>query len=1032
MDSFFDGKADGGVRGGRANKKRDPKKEDRAAFLARTQAQRESRQHTRQENHAATKLQAMFRRARDLTAARVDLGARLDAALGLPPADTWKHTSSLVRLICLARPAGPTRSEVLRAVTALTASLTTGSGDSSYARLGLLEHAGVVQLQLQRICGYVVAEMVQCRWTLQPRERQEEDVALLKALFVLTDSAQWKAAAGIPAAAKVCSELVGSLIIPAKSRRKSAGAAAAGSSNSTAAGGGGPVEQAATLRDGGLYASLRHVLCPDGGWKGSKGTAQAPLLWTLAIRPLTAGFPGGDARQVWVAFAFAKDILSIPAVVREMPPVLLTALLHQSVWPRVVFSLGTAAEIHPVGGAGAGGWLPEGRVLDVMCNLVELTDKAPVAGLQLLYLSALQRLVEALPGGALALPAHAPRLGQLAPLQAPKHVHWLLCGLGGEVVASGQTIADPSKRAGDTLAEGALKTLKYSDWVGAYREARSKRNSAGQPQFTEGITYFCTVYGLLLRAWPAGNIQMLNAMSFESPVHVALWAWLRATALLQAYIDTGAEQQLVGAVVFVFCRCYLHRLMVTDDTEFYDQQFPFPLAHLVDMALMLRQYVNRRFWAGEVEAGSVAARIAAAGGQEAAARELRQLHREAATGLLHQLYDRNARREFCPLDTWLQQGMKMDAFDISSTDGDSRTLVILREFPHVIPLRDRVRKFQDLIEQDRRAAVYPETHVKIRRQHVVEDGFSKLGGFRSELKGVVKVHFVNESGLDESGIDMGGLYKEFLTTLIERAFHPDYGLFRFSVEHQLYPNPYSHVVHNHLEYLAFLGRMLGKAMFDGIQMDLPFCGFFLSKLLGKHNYLDELPSLDPALHKNLMLLKNYEGDVADMCLDFTVTNDELGGGGVHELVPGGGALEVTASNRIQYIHLVADYRLNKQIRQQCQAFLRGFQDVIRVEWIRFFNPVELQLLISGERNGDFDVSDLRAHTVYSGGYLGAVDGTIRKFWKVVESLTPKEKSLLLKFVTSCPRAPLLGFQSLQVGEGCVLSCVWVWGLGFRV
>ena len=57
-----------------------------------------------------------------------------------------------------------------------------------------------------------------------------------------------------------------------------------------------------------------------------------------------------------------------------------------------------------------------------------------------------------------------------------------------------------------------------------------------------------------------------------------------------------------------------------------------------------------------------------------------------------------------------------------------------------------------LREQDRQASAWPETHVKIRRQHVVEDGFNKLGGYRSELKGVVKVHFVNESGLDESGI----------------------------------------------------------------------------------------------------------------------------------------------------------------------------------------------------------------------------------------------------------------------------------------
>ncbi|EKX32006.1 hypothetical protein GUITHDRAFT_121825 [Guillardia theta CCMP2712] len=355
----------------------------------------------------------------------------------------------------------------------------------------------------------------------------------------------------------------------------------------------------------------------------------------------------------------------------------------------------------------------------------------------------------------------------------------------------------------------------------------------------------------------------------------------------------------------------------------------------------------------------------------------------------------------------------MDAFGIDSTAEDSQTLVVLREFPHVIPLKERVQIFQRLIEEEKKSQQWPTSLVKIRRQRIVEDGFNKLGVLREELKGVVKVLFVNESGLDESGIDMGGLYKEFLTHFIERAFHPDYGLFKYSAERQLFPNPHSHMmVHSHLDYFAFLGRMLGKAMYDGIQMDLSFCGFFLSKLLGKHNYLDELPSLDPALHKNLMYLKNYEGDVRDLSLDFTVTTDEMGGGEVEELVPGGSNIEVTSSNKIQYIHLVADYRLNKQIKRQCEAFLRGFQDVIRVEWIRFFNPVELQVLISGEDDGGFDVEDLKAHTVYSGGYT-SLDSTCRRFWKVVAQFSSKEKSALLKFVTSCPRPPLLGFASLQ-------------------
>jgi hypothetical protein len=427
-------------------KKKDAKKEDRAAFLARTQAQRESRQHTRQENHAAGKMQAMLRRSKDLTAVRQGLLARLEEAMQAEPAPTWQYTSSLVRLVCLARPGGPPRKELLPAVKALLTSLTNNSGEDNYIRVGLREHAGVVQLQLKRICGYVVVEMVRCRWTLQASDHQEEDAALLKALFVLSDASQWKAAAGIPIANKVCSELVGSLVVP-----RQRGSIRASPSTVVAAGGsftmpqpasaaGGAQRQTTTAHAGGLYESLRQVLCPTEAWKGAKGTVQAPLLWTLAIRPLTAGFPSGDARQVWVAFAFAREFLSIPALLSEIPEVLRQAVLHQSVWPRIVFSLGTAAQIHPNAGGG-GEWLPEERIMNVFANVVELTHKTPTAGLQLLYLSALQRLVEVLPGGALSERANAAKVKQLEPLQSPDHVQWLLCGLGGEPRAAGEVEA---------------------------------------------------------------------------------------------------------------------------------------------------------------------------------------------------------------------------------------------------------------------------------------------------------------------------------------------------------------------------------------------------------------------------------------------------------------------------------------------------------------------------------------------------------------------------------------------------------------
>lgn len=81
----------------------------------------------------------------------------------------------------------------------------------------------------------------------------------------------------------------------------------------------------------------------------------------------------------------------------------------------------------------------------------------------------------------------------------------------------------------------------------------------------------------------------------------------------------------------------------------------------------------------------------------------------------------------------------MDAFGINSKAEDSQTLVVLREFPHVIALEERCRILQKLIAEDKGQISFPDTHVKIRRSHIIPDGFAKLGVYREQLKGNVKV-----------------------------------------------------------------------------------------------------------------------------------------------------------------------------------------------------------------------------------------------------------------------------------------------------
>ena len=168
----------------------------------------------------------------------------------------------------------------------------------------------------------------------------------------------------------------------------------------------------------------------------------------------------------------------------------------------------------------------------------------------------------------------------------------------------------------------------------------------------------------------------------------------------------------------------------------------------------------------------------------------------------------------------------------------------------------------------------------------------------------------------------------------------------------------------------------------------------------------------PQLAKSLLFLKSFDGDVEGLCLNFTLeqfTGDDVP---PHqrrtlELKPGGANVPVTRANRMEYIFLVARFRLNSQMHRASEAFLRGFGTVVPPSWINMFSPSELQLVLGGS-DAPLDVDDWAAHTNYSGGYH-ADHPTIVWFWQVLRGFDASQRAATLKFVSSCSRAPLLGF-----------------------
>ncbi|KAJ1659725.1 ubiquitin-protein ligase (E3) [Dispira simplex] len=342
---------------------------------------------------------------------------------------------------------------------------------------------------------------------------------------------------------------------------------------------------------------------------------------------------------------------------------------------------------------------------------------------------------------------------------------------------------------------------------------------------------------------------------------------------------------------------------------------------------------------------------------------------------------------------------------------------VLTQLPFVVPFEHRVKIFREMIRLDQYqnniATSLPAYRVEIHRTRVFEDGFERLNPLGPGLKQRVAISFVDQYGLTEAGIDGGGVFKEFFNLLTKEAFNPHYGFFLHTSNQMMYPNPQAHFRQpTQLEYYCFLGRIIGKALYEGIVMEVQFAAFFLNKWLGKTNHVNDLASLDPVLYQGLMQLRAYPGDVeTDFGLNFTVNTDDLGTVSTVNLLPNGSDIPVTRSNRTLYIYLVSNFRLNVQIHRQCQAFFQGLSDIIPPGWLRLFDQQELQTLVSGA-SASVDCQDLQRHTVYSGDYHPD-HPVIQNFWRVVAEFSDDDMHLLVKFITSCPRPPLLGFGELE-------------------
>jgi len=334
--------------------------------------------------------------------------------------------------------------------------------------------------------------------------------------------------------------------------------------------------------------------------------------------------------------------------------------------------------------------------------------------------------------------------------------------------------------------------------------------------------------------------------------------------------------------------------------------------------------------------------------------------------------------------------------------------------------------FQDKVAWFRRACSilrvdFFRGHVKIqiRRRHLLQDSINAVMSLdHNDLRKVWRFSFI-----EEDAIDAGGVSREWFESVSKAMFDPSFGLWTSTTLHQnkMQINPSSGQCHeNDLSLFRFLGRVMGKALFDHHLVSTHMIQSMYKNILGWPLTFSDLQSIDEEYCRHLKTLTSLNAEeLSEMGLDFTIVDESLAVKTVMDLIPNGALQNVTLDNLPEYLEACWMHKMVGRYKNQLCAFLLGFYDIIPEPLVTVFDFQELELVMCGVPV--IDIHDWRYNTMYTG--VCKDDGPDHVisawFWQLVEEMDQEMRARLLQFVTGCSGVPIGGFSLLQGNDGNV-------------
>lgn len=172
----------------------------------------------------------------------------------------------------------------------------------------------------------------------------------------------------------------------------------------------------------------------------------------------------------------------------------------------------------------------------------------------------------------------------------------------------------------------------------------------------------------------------------------------------------------------------------------------------------------------------------------------------------------------------------------------SFSLLILN--PRVLEFDNKRNWFMQQLRKKPNREAGGHLHLNIRREYIFEDSYRAL---QSKSGDALKYGKLNIKFYEEEGVDAGGVTREWYSVLAQSIFNPGYCLFEpcAADEGTYQPSQHSWVNGEHLGYFRFIGKLIGKAIYDQRLLDAYFSRAFYKQILGRKVDVRDLESVDP-------------------------------------------------------------------------------------------------------------------------------------------------------------------------------------------